>query len=156
MLRLDLDAMVAGLDAIGDGLSLAATDAPMRDIADACAERGAELVLDGFASQQTPDGTGWARRKSRLLGHPILDLTGDLKNSSECEPGPRVDSQGFSLTFAIRDEKAIFHQGGTKRGIPPRKMLFEDGGGAPTPWIAALDETGQTALDAWLAAHLKG
>ncbi len=155
-LRLELGGMIGGLERMAGGLSAASDGAPIRAMAQPMADRGKELVLEGFAAQQDPGGTGWAPRKSRLLGHPILDLTGDMKGSSDCEPGPRVDAGGLELTFAVRDEKSLFHQGGTKRGIAARPMLFDEGGPRPERWIADLDALAQTELDAWLEAHVKG
>jgi hypothetical protein len=155
MLRLDLGGMIAGLDRMASGLAAASDGAPIRAMAQPMADRGKELVLEGFAGQQTPDGAAWAPRKQGG-GWPILDKTGDMKGSSDCEPGPRVDGAGLDLTFAVRDEKSVFHQDGTRRGIPSRKMLFDEGGARPERWIAELDAMAQDELDAWLERHVKG
>ena len=49
---------------------------------------------------------------------------------------------------------SAFHEGAERQHIPARKMIFDEGE-TPAPWVAALEVTGQHALDQWMTARIK-
>lgn len=175
-LNANLSAMIAGLSGVSTGLRGMASGEATAAIADAMAVRGAELLDQGFATQTAPDGSAWARA-ARDYGHPLLDASGAMRASARCEV-VTADGTRIALLFSVADEKSPWHQFGTFRGgpttsalrahnrksfrsgaaegqhTPARKMIFDEGE-TPAPWVAALEVTGQQALDRWMTDHVK-
>lgn len=171
-----LSAMIAGLHAVSSGLHALAAGEASAPIAEAMAAHGAELLDAGFASATAPDGSAWAPA-ARDYGHPLLDASGSMRSSARCEV-VSAEPTRITLLFTIADEKSVWHQRGTFRGgpttsalraqnrksfrsgeadaqhIPARKMIFDEGE-TPAPWVAALEVTGQHALDQWMTARIK-
>jgi len=172
MITGNLSAVEAYLGQLAQGLEDAAGGAGQSAVAEAMAERGKDLLKEEFASKTDPTGKPWVP-PAHDYGHPLLDETGALKDSGSCDVGPQDDASGFQLTFAFTDEKAIWHQRGTKRGgvhpsgtrrkssvdlpaerqhIPPRPMLPAEG--QETRWREQLEAAGQVTLDQWLSEHV--
>jgi hypothetical protein len=168
--------MIAGLSRVSAGLRAMASGEATSAVGDVMAVRGAELLDHGFATQAAPDGSAWAPA-ARDYGHPLLDASGAMRASGRCEV-VSADATRLTLLFTVADEKSVWHQRGTFRGgpttsalraqnrksfrsgaaeaqhIPVRKMIFDEGE-TPAPWVAALEVTGQQALDRWMTEHVK-
>ena len=171
-----LSGMMAALRGVSTGLRTLAAGEASVPVADAMAARGSELLDAGFASVTAPDGSAWAPA-ARDYGHPLLDASGAMRASARCEV-VSAEPTRIALLFTIADEKSIWHQRGTFRGgpttsalraqnrksfrageaermhIPARKMIFDEGE-TPAPWVAALEVTGQRALDQWMTARIR-
>ncbi len=179
MLRADFDRFARALYQLRDGFRAMASGEMQEEMLRDMSARGTELIQEGFAEQRAPDGNPW-RPAARDYGHPLLNASGDMLGSAECTPGPRDDGQGFQLTFAVQDAKAIWHQFGTFRGgptssalraqnrksfrsggrgserqhIPARKMIFNQGE-TPDRWINELTKVAQASAERWLSARFK-
>ena len=156
MLRHNFDQVARDMYAMRDALRAIAAGEMQAEMLDNMAARGQALVAESFDEQRAPDGSAWAPA-ARAYGHPLLQKTRAMENSATCEPGPRDDAQGFSLTFSVRDDKAAYHQRGTSRRgggvhIPARKMIF-DPGERPDRWIDELVQVGQASAERWLSAR---
>lgn len=119
---------------------------PARVSADA-AEVVESLLAQQFAEERDPYGTPWephAESTVKRWGeHPILDLTGDMKDVS-VRPLP---GSGVGITLGAPYSR--FHQTGTAH-MPPRPIL-PDGRGLPPDWVAALSQLTQAAFGkAWV------
>lgn len=149
--------MERGFKRIAAGELQDAISAPMADL-------GKQQLLATFRASIEPSGRPFAPLKVRIGGRPLV-LTGAMMNSANCKVGPKDDAAGFDLTYLVTDEKAPWHQSGTRRGggsrksgrgrgasperqhIPPRKMLFENASEA-TRW-----QSQQLALAALKGEH---
>jgi phage gpG-like protein len=175
-LNAKLGAMILGLHNGAIGLRAMARGEATSAVADAMAVRGAELLDQTFATETAPDGSAWAKA-ARDYGHSLLNASGAMRASARCVV-VTDDGTQITLLFSIDDEKAPWHQFGTFRGgpttsalraqnrksfrtgeaegqhIPARPMIFSEGE-APAPWVAALEATGQQALDRWMTEHIK-
>lgn len=155
----NLAAVAAQLRAgLGVALQAAANGELERVIADAHAERGLELVAEGFESKQGPNGAPWAPA-AHDYGHPLLDATGELKSSAQTLVS-RCDASGHEITLFVTDEKAPWHQHGTKRNgkqhIPARPFLPEGPWAREVrPWLRELNIVGQATIDRWLESNVR-
>jgi hypothetical protein len=138
---------ISSLEAIAGALDYAASGGLDGDLMLAGADEGKALVLATWAEQAAPSGAPWAPRK-RDYGWAPLDNTGDMKASADCYV------QGLTLVFVVMDEKAIWHQFGTKRMgrqvIPARQMIFNNDE-TPDRWISAIEGAMQVKLDGWIS-----
>lgn len=113
---------------MGSGLTDLATrlaalgESGYQDACKACAEAVKPLVEAEFAGSHDPHGVPW---KPTVRGNQPLIDTGAMAAS--------VTADGLAIT--VTDWKAIFHQHGTRRGIPARPML--PNGHMPPDWVAA-------------------
>lgn len=80
-----------------------------------------------FETERAPDGTPWAplsekykawKAKKGLMTGILKARRGDLAVSPKWDP-PAADS----VTVTAYDRRAVFHQFGTRRGIPARPFL---------------------------------
>ncbi len=94
-------------------------------------EEGVSLIQLGFSSGTDPYGATWRPLKYRQ-GQP-LRKTGALQGSAKL-----IYSDETMFSVAVVDWKAPFHQFGTKRGIPQRKMVPDVD--LPAFWAASFAE----------------
>lgn len=172
MWRGDFTTAIKAMGDIARGFDRVARGELQADISSAMARRGKEQLLGTFAKSQTPDGERWKPLVVRVGGKPLV-LTHEMERSSDCDVGPKDDAGGFDLTYVVRDEKAIWHQAGTKRGgsprksgrgrrggavarqhIPPRRMLFENAAQAG-PWRNELEDLARDRADKWMTATFR-
>lgn len=128
-----LEAFAARLEALGTGREA---------FHKACADAVKPLVEAEFAQGADPFGMSWT---STVRGNdPLIGATRMLSTSVQSVP----TADGFDII--IGDWKAIFHQYGTRRGIPPRPMLPD--GKMPPAWRDAMKQ----AFTTWLQDSLAG
>ena len=95
-----------------------------------------------FQRGEDPYGNPWqptVARNSPPLTGPTKELSGSV----------RYEVTGNGFLILVTDWKAIFHQGGTRRGLPPRPML-PVGGALPEQWSYAMDLAVKAELEAIL------
>ena len=85
---------------------------------------------ENFSTGGLPVG-GWTPRRSDY-GWPILQRTGDLRDSLTNLVGPSAEFRRLGVTaetarFGTNVEYAKFHQSGTRR-MPARQVVFEPAG----------------------------
>lgn len=105
----------AGLDAFAARLQRLASPEGQQAMNKAAGEVVKDLVLNGFRTGTDPYGNAW--RATVAGNQPLIGPSRELSTSV----GMVVTSEGFIIV--VSDWKAVFHQGGTKRGIPARPML---------------------------------
>lgn len=89
---------------------------------DAIAWELVRIQREQFASQGGRSG-GWQPRKIFGDGHPILDDTGDLKESFKYGDEMNIwEVTDESVNFGSRDPKGVHHQYGTKN-MAQRKVM---------------------------------
>lgn len=125
-----------GLDRFIRRVERVAAGRHKRPVADAVGEEAVKLVNYGFAAGQGPSGAAWAETEAG--NRPLIGDTRALSTSAEYE------ASDDAVEIKVTDTKAIYHQGGTKRGIPARPMLPE--GELPAGWRAPIEEAGAEAL----------
>lgn len=119
-----------GLAEFAEKLRRLSTNAASNQINQAAADAVKERVELEFERAEDPYGNKW---KDTVRGnHPLTGETRDLRTSVKVE----ITGKGFVIL--VTDWKAIFHQGGTRRGIPARPML-PVGGKLPDTWSYAMD-----------------
>lgn len=70
----------------------------------------------------TPKYQAW--KSSRFPGRPILQMSGDLKNSLTTKGKNSIEIiRPKSITLGSSDPKYVYHQRGTKRGLPARPPI---------------------------------
>jgi len=109
-------------------------------IADNLAEESLDLIKDGFRAETDPDGVKWPKLKYRK--GKILQDTARMRNSFHRK---RVSKTGFVVGPAVT--YAQFHQHGTARGIPVRRMVPR-GNRLPPKWKRRFVETASEVLEA--------
>lgn len=121
-LKVDVSALLTALRMTGAGLRGMAFGTVQQEIVEAMRAEGERLLLATFDTQTAPDGSAWVPA-ARNYGHPLLNATGEMRSSAHCVIGSRDDASGFSLSFSVDDEKAVWHQFGTYRGGPTSSPL---------------------------------
>jgi phage gpG-like protein len=126
----------SALDRWGDQIA----DVPdvLDDVAANMAEETLELIREGFEKEQDPDGKRWAPLKSRE--GRILQDTGVMRNSFHRK---MVGRDGFTVGPSV--DYATYHQTGTDRGLPVRRMVPD--GDLPSKWRARLIDIANEVLE---------
>lgn len=109
----------------------------------ASSERIASLISEEFAEQADPYGNPWADHTEETIKrwgeHPILDLTGDMKATTQVKP---MSGAGVAITFDV--DYASFHHTGTKSMVARPVLPLET---MPASWNAALEEESAKAFE---------
>lgn len=116
-----------------------------RDAVNKAAADAIKPLLRGeFLSGIDPYGTAW---RATIAGNypPLIGKTGAMSGSADATPS------STGVVVYVTDWKAVFHQGGTKRGIPARPMLPTDGR-LPPRWREAISHAFLTQVRAQLGA----
>lgn len=101
------------------------------------AEEAIELIREGFSSESDPYGSKWAALKYR--SGRILQDTGRLRSGFKVS---KVTKRGFRVSASVT--YASYHQGGTKRGLPARRMVPDRG--LPAKWKSSFANAGREFL----------
>jgi len=121
----------AGLAAFAARLERLASGAAKPAMHKAVADAVKDMVVNEFRTGTDPYGNAW---KATIAGNPpLIGPSKDLSTSV----GTIITSDGFIIM--VSDWKAIFHQGGTKRGIPARPML-PTRSAMPSKWRTAIKD----------------
>lgn len=131
-----------GLAGFADKLRRLGSSDGIKRINEAAAVAVKDRVDLEFTRGEDPYGNPW-RSTVRGNSPPLTGPTKKLSGSVSYE----VTAEGFII--AVTDWKAIFHQGGTTRGVPARPML-PVGGALPEQWSYAMS----LAVPAEIAAIL--
>lgn len=111
-----------------------------RVVAENMAEEALELVREGFESESDPDGRKWQALKYR--SGKILQDTGRLRTGWHRKT---VTGNGFTIGPAVK--YATYHQHGTRRGLPARRMVPSNKR-LPGKWKQRLTDTAREVLEA--------
>lgn len=104
------------------------------------AEEAIDLIKEGFATETDPYGKPWAGLKYR--SGKILQDTGRLRSSFKVAG---VTRRGFRVNASAN--YAAFHQEGTSRGLPARRMVPD--GRLPAEWKTAFVKAADVFMKRW-------
>jgi phage gpG-like protein len=116
----------------------------LQSISKNLAEETLELVRQGFEKEEDPYGEAWAPLKYR--DGKILQDTGRLRSSWHTVT---VSERGFSVAPAV--DYAQYHQSGTARGLPKRRMVPDEG--LPDEWKRRFSELVNQILRDHFSGH---
>lgn len=108
--------------------------------------------------------SNYKRRKLNLVGrlYPILDLSGELKDSvlSRNDPKAVFEMEKLSLVIGTEVEHGIYHQSDEpRRVIPQRKFIFIDGGPrdqSRSSFVAGRRERWLNSINDYLSRVVRG
>lgn len=131
-----------GLDEFAAKLARLTSQDAINRINDAAGAAVKDRVDLEFQRGEDPYGNAWLATRAGN-SPPLTGPTRDLRGSVRYE----VTGKGFLIL--VTDWKAIFHQGGTRRGLPARPMLPVNGA-LPAQWSYAMDLAVKAELEAIL------
>lgn len=103
------------------------------------------LLAREFATSTDPYGRAWKPLKRKRRGGRVLVKTGALKAGTVARPLP-----GAGIGVELGASYGLYHQTGTRRGLPRRPILPDRG--LPASWNEAVSRAVERAVRARLRA----